>query len=55
MIEIAVKEAYIDIANGKFIPVTCYVYDTKDAQSPNVAKVTVSIPVDKDSQELKGY
>ena len=55
VIEIAVKEAYIDIANGKFIPVTCYVYDTQDTRSLNVAKVTVSIPVDKDSPELKGY
>ena len=55
VIEIAVREGYINYETGKFIPVSVYVYDTQDNQSLNTAKVTVNIPVDKNSPELKGY
>ncbi|MCR4775580.1 MAG: HAMP domain-containing histidine kinase [Saccharofermentans sp.] len=53
VLEIGIREAYIDIENGKFIPVSVYVYDTKDSSLNN--KITVDIPIDKDSPELKGY
>ena len=55
VIEIAVKEAYINYETAKFIPVTCYVFDTKNTHSMNIPSVTVNIPVDKNSPELKGY
>ena len=54
VIEIGVKEAYINLETGKFIPVECFVYDTKDGSLEN-GGITVTIPVDKDSPELKGY
>lgn len=55
VIEIAVREGYINLETGKFIPVSVYVYDTQDNQSLNTAKVTVNIPVDTNSPELNGY
>lgn len=54
VLEIGVREAYIDIANGKFIPVSVFVYDTKVTGSTD-NKITVNIPVDANSPELKGY
>ena len=55
VLEIGVKEAYINMETGKFIPVVCYVLDTQSAHELNISSVTVSIPVDKNSPELKGY
>ena len=54
VIEISVKEAYINYETAKFIPVSVNVYDTTDNNSTE-AKITVSIPVDKNSPELEGY
>ena len=54
VIEIGVKEAYINLETGKFIPVECFVYDTKDASLEN-GGISVTIPIDKNSPELKGY
>ena len=55
VIELAVTEAYIDIENAKFIPVTCHICDTKAVGRDGISDVVVKIPVDKDSPELKGY
>ena len=55
VIELAVSEAYIDIENAKFIPVTCHICDTKAVGRDGISDVVVKIPVDKDSLELKGY
>ena len=55
VLEIGVKEAYINMETGKFIPVVCYVLDTQSAHELNISSVTVTIPVDKNSPELKGY
>ena len=55
VLEIGVKEAYINMETRKFIPVVCYVLDTQSAHELNISSVTVSIPVDKNSPELKGY
>ena len=55
VLEIGVKEAYLNMETGKFIPVVCYVLDTQPAHELNISSVTVTIPVDKNSPELKGY
>jgi len=54
VIELAVKEAYINLETGKFIPVECFVCDTKAGSVEN-GGISVTIPVDENSPELKGY
>lgn len=56
VIAIGINEAYINYETGKFIPVTCTIYDFSPNRDPDIlGSVTVTIPVDKNSPELKGY
>ena len=55
VIEIGVREAYVNFETGKFIPVSCYVLDPKAEHSLQLSGVLVSIPIEKGSPELKGY
>lgn len=55
MINVGVKEAYVNYETGKFIPVTCYILDPNASHSLSISGTTVNIPIDKNSPELKGY
>ena len=55
VLEIGIKEAYINLETGKFIPVKSYVFDPGNNHMIGTMADTIDIPVDKDSPELKGY
>lgn len=55
VLEIGVKEAYVNLETGKFIPVKCYVFDPGNNHMIGTMADTVNIPVDPNSPELKGY